>query len=80
MSDRRLLPRAEVERMTGFKRSAIYARIDNGTFPAPIREPETGTVRWIESEVLDWINRAVETWPRGGRVMGSRAEKMKNAA
>lgn len=51
----RLLPRAEVERMVGFKRSAIYARIAAGTFPKPLRDPETGAVRWLESEVAAWI-------------------------
>jgi predicted DNA-binding transcriptional regulator AlpA len=60
-----LLPRAEDERATGFKRSAIYARIAAGTFPAPLREPGTGTVRWLEPEVVAWIEAVCRTWPRG---------------
>jgi prophage regulatory protein len=75
----RLLPRAEVERMTGFKRSAIYARIAAGTFPAPLREPGTGTVRWLESEVVAWIE-AAKAWPRGGSVAGTAHDPEKTAA
>lgn len=76
----RLLPRGEVERMTGFKRSAIYARIAAGTFPAPLREPGTGTVRWLESEVEAWIASARESWSRGGGVAGRTTDDQKNAA
>ena len=74
MSERALLTRSEVEARTGFRKSALYARIAAGTFPQPIREPGTGTVRWLESEVQAWIDAAVERWPRGGSMVGSRAE------
>lgn len=56
MADR-LLTRAEVERMTGFKKSKLYAMIAEGDFPPPMRDPKTGTVRWWESTVDAW-NRA----------------------
>lgn len=45
----RLLPRAEVERLVGFKRSAIYARMAAGTFPLPLRDPETGAAPALRS-------------------------------
>lgn len=76
----RLLPRAEVERMVGFKRSAIYARIASGTFPQPLRDPETGAVRWLESEVAAWIAAAAESWPRGGSAAGTGGDPGKRAA
>ena len=60
----RLLPRREVERRTGYKKSAIYARIDAGTFPPARKDPETGTVRWLESEVQAWIDNAAKNWPK----------------
>lgn len=75
-----LLPRAEVERRCGFKRSKLYMLIAAGTFPKPLRDPATGAVRWLESEVDAWVAEAVKTWPRGGTVAGSRAESVKKAA
>lgn len=78
----RLLPRAEVERMVGLKRSAIYARMEAGTFPRPLRDPDTGMVRWLESEIRAWIAQAAATWPRGGgvgRVVGTPEPDRANA-
>lgn len=61
-----LLTRAEVERRTGFRKSAIYARIAAGTFPAPKPDPDGGaSVRWLASEVDAWVSR----W--GGTVVGT---------
>ena len=58
MGAERLLPRHEVERLTGFKRSHLYARIAAGTFPSPRKDPDGGrAVRWRESDVLAWIAR-----------------------
>lgn len=75
-----LLTRAEVERRTGFKRTAIYARIAAGTFPKPLRDPATGSVRWLESEVATWIADAAATWQRVGKVAGSGGDSRKIAA
>ena len=76
----KLLTRAEVEARTGFRKSAIYARIAAGTFPPPRREPETGTVRWLESEVQAWIDEWVSRAEVAGTLVGSRAENMKKTA
>lgn len=54
----RLLPRSEVERLVGLRRSAIYDRMAAGTFPAPVQEPGTRNVRWLASEVEDLRLRA----------------------
>lgn len=75
-----LLCRSQVEQMTGFKRSAIYARIAAGTFPAPRREPETGTVRWLRTDVEAWIAAWVARSEAAGSVAGSRAARTKKAA
>ena len=58
MTTTRLLDRRAVEVMTGLSRSAIYAAMNDGTFPKPIRIGTRG-VRWFEHEVLDWIARRV---------------------
>lgn len=75
-----LLPRCEVERRTGFKRSALYERIANGTFPAPLRDPDTGTVRWLESDVETWKARWISRARAVGTVAGSRGERLKKRA
>lgn len=75
-----LLPRREVERRTGYGRSTIYARIAAGRFPAPRRDPDTGSVRWLESEVQAWIDTAAREWPVVGSVAGTDATGRKKAA
>lgn len=75
-----LLPRSEVERRTGFKRSALYARIAKGTFPAPRREPETGTVRWLEGDVEAWKAAWIARSTVAGTAVGSRGERLKKRA
>lgn len=41
---------SEVEKRVGLKRSAIYARIRRGEFPAPIHDGPR-CARWPESEI-----------------------------
>lgn len=50
----RLLRRRDVELKTGKSRSAIYAGISNGTFPAPVAIGDR-SVAWLEAEVDAWI-------------------------
>jgi prophage regulatory protein len=50
----RMLRRKEVEAITGRSRSAIYAGIDDGTFPKPIKIG-TRAVAWPESVIRAWI-------------------------
>ena len=75
----RLLPRSEVERLTGLKRSTIYQRMADGTFPLPRREPSTRSVRWIESEVQQWISEWIKN-SVVGTMAGSESTNMKKAA
>jgi prophage regulatory protein len=50
----RFLRLPEVRRITGLSKSSIYARIAEGTFPAPV--PLGGkAVGWIEAEVNQWV-------------------------
>ena len=56
MTDNRILIcRAEVEQIIGIKRSALYKLMQQGTFPRPVKINQH-SVRWVRSEVLDWIN------------------------
>ena len=65
-----LLRRQEVERRTGYAKSAIYSRMDprskffDPTFPKPVSlggAPDNPTaVRWVEHEVDAWIAARIE--------------------
>lgn len=63
--------RPEVESITGLKRSSIYARLNSGckqydpAFPKPISLSTSGkgSVAWITSEVISWVE---------GRIAASR--------
>ena len=55
-----ILRRKQVEARTGLSRSALYRRIADQTFPAPIPLGEDGrAVGWIEREVTQWLNQCV---------------------
>ena len=49
----RLITLDEVESITGFKSSYIYARIQKGLFPQPVKIGTSS--RWKFSEVQNWV-------------------------
>lgn len=51
----RLIPLAEVMRIVGLGRTAIYGMIRDGQFPKQVK-PRPRASRWIEREVMEWIN------------------------
>lgn len=65
MSDR-ILRIEQVLEVTGLSRSSLYRRINDGTFPKPLRlgGDTSRAIGWLESEVTAWIAsrpRATET-------------------
>ena len=54
-----LLPASAVVLRVGFSRQSIIRMVTAGTFPAPIKL-ETGSIRWLESEVSDWVARQAQ--------------------
>lgn len=55
----RLLRRPEVEKAVGLSRSAIYAAMDRGDFPRPVRIG-LRAVAWPLNEIEQWIeNRSI---------------------
>lgn len=48
----------EVSEMTGLKKSALYQRISENTFPSPIKLGARCS-RWNLVEVQKWIERAI---------------------
>ena len=57
MHAERLVPIAEVKRMTGIGKSKLYASIRIGEFPAPVRCGCSS--RWVLSEIGEWIRQRV---------------------
>ena len=54
-----LLRLPQVRERVGLSRSTIYARVANGTFPAPIHIGGNA-VAWVDSDVDDWIAVQIE--------------------
>jgi prophage regulatory protein len=54
-STQRLLRLAEVVERTGLSRSSLYAAIQRGTFPGPVKIGPRSSA-WPESEIVGWIN------------------------
>ena len=55
----RFLRISEVEALTGLSRTTIYDWSAQGRFPRPVRLSERA-VRWIESEVVEWMAERIE--------------------
>lgn len=53
----RLIRRPEVLKRVALSRSSIYARIQEGTFPSPIKMGHSSG--WVESEVQAWIEKQI---------------------
>ena len=60
----RFLRISEVEALTGLSRTTIYDWSADGRFPRPVRLSGRA-VRWVESEVLEWMDERIEQG-RGG--------------
>ncbi len=44
---------------TGLPRSTIWAYIDQGKFPSPVRLTSRN-VGWVESEITEWIENRIQ--------------------
>jgi prophage regulatory protein len=55
-----VLRRRQVEAHTGLSRSTIYARVREGSFPAPI-SLGAKAVGWLQSDIEDWIAERVRS-------------------
>jgi prophage regulatory protein len=70
----KFLPRREVEKLVGLKRTAIYDRIAAGRFPKPVHHSDTYVV-WVEAEIIEWQKQRMAE--RDGK--GSRAKRRARA-
>ena len=65
MENFRIIKRPVVEAVTGLSRSSLYAKVQDGTFPAQIRLGER-SVGWLEHEVQAWLKNRVSASRQGG--------------
>ena len=56
LESRRLLRLAEVKRVTGLKKDAIYRSIREGGFPSPYRIGAR-MVAWRSDEIAEWLDQ-----------------------
>lgn len=54
----RLIRLPEVKNRTGIGRTAIYQRVKDGTFPAPIKIG-VRAVAWQETQIDKWIKQQI---------------------
>lgn len=48
-----------MEARTGYSRSSIYLKMQDGTFPKPIKLGARA-VGWLESEIEEWLQARIE--------------------
>jgi len=48
----------DVKKRTGLSRSALYLKINQGSFPRPIKLG-TKAVGWLEAEVQAWLEQQI---------------------
>lgn len=53
----RLIRLPDVLKRVGLSRSSVYARVQAGTFPSPIKMGHSSG--WVESEVQAWIEKQI---------------------
>lgn len=54
----RLIRLPEVMDRVGLSKATVYARIERGDFPAPVRLGASS--RWVESEIDAWVEKQIE--------------------
>ena len=52
----RILRLKQVAAIVGIGRSSIYRKVQEGTFPSPIKLGSARASGWISTEVYDWID------------------------
>lgn len=58
----RLIPIEEVMLRCGMGRTAIYARVKAGSFPAPAKVGSSS--RWVSTEVEMWVRDVIAARPK----------------
>ena len=57
--DLALIPRAEVQRLTGMSRAWVYQAMAERRFPRPVACSK-GALRWVLGEVREWVRQRIK--------------------
>lgn len=60
-----ILRRKQVEARIGLKKSTLYQRVADGTFPKPV-SLGLRAVGWVEAEVNSWLANQIAQSRKGG--------------
>lgn len=58
--DARVLRLKQVAAVVGLGKSSIYRKVQEGTFPKPIKLGSARASGWISTEVYDWIDDQIK--------------------
>ena len=67
-----VLRRPQVEVLTGLSRSALYALMERGSFPRPLRLTKRA-VGWLPADVHSWVASRAAALPRPAQSPGDGA-------
>jgi prophage regulatory protein len=56
----KILRLPEVLAMVGIGKTALYQRINNGTFPAPIKIGVGRASGWVQAEIIQWLAEQIQ--------------------
>jgi prophage regulatory protein len=56
---RYFFPLKQVEKITGIRKSAIYAGMAAGTFPKNLRLPHSRSVAWLSTDIDAWMDAVI---------------------
>lgn len=57
--DAKILRLKQVAALVGLGKSSIYRKVQEGTFPKPIKLGSVRASGWISTEVYDWIDNQI---------------------
>ena len=61
LEERRIVRMDEVSKLTGLARATIYKKVNDGSFPPPIRLGDRA-VGWRMSDIVTWLEAPERRW------------------
>ena len=58
MTDKKFIKLPTVMDLTGYRRTSIYQKVAEGTFPAPVKLGPRA-VAWVSEEIEEWMDARI---------------------